>query len=201
MATPHQPPPKTPSFPLWLCTETDYITSLSSPLCDWQCLPVENKDLSFPLTELSIRPTDWEQEWYTSFQVEALGVIARVHHLLLARSQDQEPGSQGLKGQGTGQQSCDWPPITVWTWANNKRRLLWITDFFCYCFWQFYCYWLLLQLNLEKDDSHFNLICINKEFLLKKSGEVMPRSLAEVSHQIHWWQCITYAKKWCHTTA
>lgn len=48
------------SFVLVHC---DYIISLRSPLCDLQCLTMENKDLSFPLTVGSaICPTDWEQK-------------------------------------------------------------------------------------------------------------------------------------------
>lgn len=47
----------------FVLVHSDYIISLRSPLCDLQSLPMENKDLSFPLTVGSaICPTDWEQK-------------------------------------------------------------------------------------------------------------------------------------------
>lgn len=47
----------------FVLVHSDYIISLCSLLCDLQCLPMENKDLSFPLTVGSaICPTDWEQK-------------------------------------------------------------------------------------------------------------------------------------------
>ena len=74
-------------------------------------------------------------------------------------SQAQEPGFQAEMGQGTEQQSCHWPKTNMLTWARNQRTCCKPQKFFVTVFDLFYCY---CSNNLEKNDSHLNLVCIKK---------------------------------------